>query len=513
MKKNALFTVFLAIALNSVCCFAAFEYSGTFSANRNPNEVQSYYILLNENSNVTFSLKSNGKDCKEVFVNSIKLSSDESVFCNSETGITNYKITTTGIYEVSVTSPVSTDKTIDYILTVSDSADNLEKKDTTETTNINTPEISENSKTENTQSAQNTVTEAVTTSISKEIKDTDNKDSSVKSNETLINPTKTQTVTTDSQTVYADDEELNPDTPAVEDDSSNTLSESSIEPDKKLSYNGKLTLAASFDAFKFLSDKNKSWPKAICFENNNLWVLDGQLCRITCYNTRGTEINSFGSKGQAINQLGIPVSMALFKDFVLIGDRQKNCIHIYSKKGDWLNAIQNDPNVGLKISNPVSISIKGEEIWVGDGSTNRILCFDKNFSFLGSFGSTRDSKIESITSISTDNEYIYILEEEGILKKFGSMGNFLAAVPTDSKYAVSLLVDSNKNFWITDLEKGAVYCISDEGKTLFSIDRKKLSGLFSDSNKFAPSSIAISNSAKIAVADTYSKQIKIFEIK
>ena len=105
------------------------------------------------------------------------------------------------------------------------------------------------------------------------------------------------------------------------------------------------------------------------------------------------------------------------------------------------------------------------------------------------------------------------MEEDGVLKKFGTMGNFLAAVPSDFKYAVSLFVDSKKNFWITDLEQGKVNCLSSEGKTLFSIDRKSVSGLFSDSDKFAPSSISISSSAKIAVADTYSKQIKIFEIK
>ena len=45
--------------------FASFEYNGTFSANRKSGEIQSYYILLNENTNVTFSIKSNGKECKD----------------------------------------------------------------------------------------------------------------------------------------------------------------------------------------------------------------------------------------------------------------------------------------------------------------------------------------------------------------------------------------------------------------------------------------------------------------
>ena len=307
--------------------------------------------------------------------------------------------------------------------------------------------------------------------------------------------------------------ELDPDAPAVEDDASEFPSEP-VEQPKQISYNGKLKLSNSFEAYRFLGDKNKCWPKSICFDNkNNLWLLDGQLCHIICYSSKGTELLCFGKKGNARNELGIPVSLCVYKDYILVGDRQKNCIHIFNKKGDWVNAIQNDPKVGLKISNPVAISIRGDEIWVGDGSTNRVLCFDKNFSFLGSFGSSKESKINSISSISTDNEFIYILEEEGVLKKFGTMGNFISAVPTDSKYALGLFVDSRKNFWIADLEQGTVSCLSSEGKTLYSIDRKSLSGLFNESNKFAPSSVAISSSAKIAVADTYSKQIKIFEIK
>ena len=55
MINKYFFTAFLFASLNAVACSAAFEYNGTFSANRKPGETQSYYILLNENTNVTFS--------------------------------------------------------------------------------------------------------------------------------------------------------------------------------------------------------------------------------------------------------------------------------------------------------------------------------------------------------------------------------------------------------------------------------------------------------------------------
>ena len=98
MRKKLFLSVFLFAVLDVSACFAAFEYNGVFSASRKSGETQSYYILLNENTNVTFSVKSNGKDCKDVFVNSIKFSSDESISLKSKTGIYNYTIPATGIF-------------------------------------------------------------------------------------------------------------------------------------------------------------------------------------------------------------------------------------------------------------------------------------------------------------------------------------------------------------------------------------------------------------------------------
>lgn len=595
MRKKLFLSVFLFAVLDISACFAAFEYNGVFSASRKSGETQSYYILLNENTNVTFSVKSNGKDCKDVFVNSIKFSSDESISLKSKTGIYNYTIPATGIYEVSVTTTVPNNVAISYDLTVDESAANIKpsSSETRETKPVqsdvneadkkitktdvqstntknsdsssfsliggariidesepdlkNNPlnKISDNNNENKALTDNNSENKQIEASISegkkeniilttqdlpkteetiaKEVKqdkdinlnqDSINSESSVeKSDETAISAV-AQPLDSDSPSVENDIYgELDPDAPAVEEDAQEVILEP-VEPAKQISYDGNLKLIASFDAYRFLGDKNKCWPKSICYDDkNNLWLLDGQLCQIICFSPKGTELVCFGGKGKARNELGIPVSLAAFKDYILVGDRQKNCIHIFNKKGNWVNAIMNDPNVGLKISNPVSICVRGEEIWVGDGSSNRILCFDKNFSFLGSFGSTKESKINSISYISTDNEFIYILEEDGVIKKFGTMGNFLSAVPTDSKYAGCLFVDSRKNFWISDLEQGGAYCYSAEGKTLFSIDKKTVAGLFNDSEKFSPSAVAISSSAKIAITDTYSKQIKIFEIK
>ncbi len=579
MKRNIIFASLLFTTINLNCCFAAFDYNGTFPANRSSNEPQVYYILLNENTTVSFSFKSEGKDCKDVFVSSIKLSSDESVFLTSKTGITTYSIPASGIYEVSVTSSAPLNKVVSYDLTVEETEVNSKVTnntsintnntntsntnntiaDTNTNTSINTVNINQNSPSigtakiidesepkqnnelgqtelpiETNKEIQNNQTENksdISLNISnQEVKESETKippENNIISNVVASEPVKEEIIVEEpikpaiadplgANTVAVEDEysELDPDTPAIEDDEEEVPQQQTPVTAKSLKYKGKLELVNSFDVFRFLGDKNKCWPKAICFDSfDNIWILDGQLCHVICYDSKGKELKSFGSKGKSNYELGIPVSLTVFNNYILIGDRQKKCIHVFNKDGNWVNAIQNDPNVGLKISNPISLCIRNNELWVGDAGTQRILCFNAQLAFLGSFGSTKESKIDSISAISSDNESIFILDDEGILKKFGTMGNFISAIPTDYKFSENLFVDKNKNYWIANSEKGKVSCFSEDGKILFSIDRKSLKGIYAESDKFSPSAVTLSLSAKIAVADTYSKQIKIFEIK
>ena len=573
MNKKLILSCIIGVLLSIESSYAAFEYSGTFASNRSANDVQSYYILLSENTNVTFSIKSDGKESKEVFVNSIKLTSDENINLKSNSGISSYKVTTTGIYEVSVSSNAALSKEIAYNLVVNETAtkDEVVTKNETATKEEFPQKVEESQKTEPSKaespktdnqvpttqsfasigsakivdSSEEIVSSKTNTSdkkeekfeteivnnqnIVQEITPKTNTVQETSSNTTAIKYTEpvTKKEDIDVKTIVAaplnkdenestgfDFSQLDPDAPAVEDGEEEVVVPKTVIKPKTLTYSGKINLIDSIDAYRFLGDKNKCWPTKICFDaDNNYWLLDGQLCHITSYSPKGTELNSFGNKGKAVNELGIPVSLAIFKNYILVGDRQKNCIHVFDKKGNWINLIQSDPKVGLQISNPASICVRNNEIWVGDSSTKRILCFDGSLSFLGSFGSSKESKIDSISAISTDNEFIYILEEEGILKKFGTMGNFLSAVPTDVKYSNDLFVDSNKNFWITDSEQGKVICYDNEGKVKYSIDRKSLSGVYNGSDKFSPSSIAVNATANIAITDTYSKQIKVFEIK
>lgn len=523
IKKSVLTSLFVSL-LASEACFAAFEYNGIFASGRQSNDPQTYYILLNENTKVSFSLKDdNGNACKDVFISKIKLSSDETKFIASDTGIDNYTVSVTGIYEVEVKSNIALSDTLSYTLNVDEDQINTTEKQ-------NAPQ--EISAPDNT-SADNNFENSVDIGSSSEdinlvLANTSAASSSIPSETNIATSSEDIEQIEDAQTFMAAAEPLSADTPAIEENVvvASTSNDSVVTPNtlqinndikpvekKELKLDGNLQQTKSIDIYDFISDKSKCWPKSICVDDfDNIWVLDGQLNKIHCYDINGSEIRAFGSKGKENFALGIPVSIAYFQNKILVGDRQKHCIHVFDTNGNWITAIQSNPTVGLKINNPVSICVRNNEIWIGDSGLNRMLCFDSSFTFLGSFGSTNEGKIESIASVSTDGNSFYILEEEGCIKIFGPMGNFEAAFDTEIKFGTSVFID-NKNVWVVDSEKGGVMCFSNEGSLKYSINREKLKDLYENSDRFTPAAFTISHSAKIIVADTASKQLKIFEIK
>lgn len=557
MKTKFLITSLLLTIFNCNIAYSSFEYNGTFYSNRKANEVQSFYVLLNKNDNISFSFKCNGKSSNEVIVKSIKLTSEDNIGIKSDSGVKTYKVPNSGIYEISVCSSTTIKKDIIYELTVDKivekkeenkeekKEENKEKKEESIQKVINKEINKENLKgdfeevpPESIDTEKNIETKK-TIEVNNKVKD-DNETNEKKVNNienTSINNIKID----DKKTILEKDTNISKNnnnsqkSPLIEnkqnkqeEDVSIVLEEESLGPDTvayvdnsddndsyfKLNYDGNLKLVKSLDAYKFIGDKNKCWPKSIIYDdNNNLWVLDAQLYKVTGFDNNSKEIISFGSKGSEKYNFGLPCSLALFKNYILVGDRQKRCVHIFDKKGNWQNSINSDPNVGLIIINPVSITIRNNEIWIADNGTNRVLCFNSNFSFLGSFGSSNESKINSITAITSDKDYIYLLEEEGSLKKFGTMGNLISEISTNLPYSSGLIVDLNDNLWITNIDSEEAICSTKDGKELFSVNKENIKDILKSKSSFSPTSIAINKKGQIAISDSSSKQILIFELR
>lgn len=547
MKIKTLFLIIFFQLLYPGTSFADFNYRGTFVANKKTNEAQSYYVLLKENKNVTFKIKKiSGDECKELIVKSVKLTSDDSVYKNDETnlGITSFHVPSTGIYEVSVSCISPLNKSISYDLNVIDDLQisNNISKDDSENLSIFIPEKDKKIKEITNQSnievydfvnesrvsiGSAKITENTNVDNTNNVSSQSNKLEPKEENARIASETDFQRLEEEKLDLEAtnqenlnqvlennDFSELDPDAPAIEDEDENNEELKKDVSTTPLIYSGKLKISKNIDIYKLVNEKNKSWPQAICFDSDdNIWALDGQLCKIICFDPNGSEKISFGSKGNEKDQFGMPISLAVFKNYILVGDRQKCLIQVFDKKGNWLNSIKSDPNVGLKLYNPIAICIRNNEVWIADERTNRILCFDETLSFLGSFGSTEEVKIESISSLATDGDFLYVLQEDGELKKFGSMGNFISSISTHTNFSTDLFIDRNKNFWVTDIELGRAICYSKDGEILYSINRNSINEIISNISRFSPSSISINSNSKIAITDTYSKQILILEIQ
>lgn len=523
MLKKLVTVCLLSLHLSALDCYADFEYNGRFDAASKSNDTQSYYILLSEKNIVSFNIKDQKGDfCQNVYVSNIKQPSGSLASKTAEGEIKSFVVPSTGIYEVEVSLKGKTDKDLPYSLIVNESENTL--PNTVSAVSENTA-VSSETAAETKEITLDSVAQTEVKEQSQEIQITEISEDIPESSLVVVaeplgpdsvaeepeEPLNNQELKAQSEREIGYAAELGTNTMQIGAEP-NSIAEK--KPIKAINYNGKLTLVKDWDSSDLPTEKNKSWIKAVAFdENSNLWVLDGQLNKISCYSKDGAKIKAFGSKGSEPGSLGLPVSIAVFNNNIIVGDRQKHCVFVFDFNGNLVNIIQSSQNLGLEIANPVSIMIRNQEIWIADAGTNRVLCFDSEYRFLGSFGSTDESRIDSIAGADTDGNSIYILEEEGILKKFGPMGNFESAFSTNISFASQLYIDYSNNFWVVDSENNVICCISPKGEVICRIDEAMIKGADEKSRMFCPTAVSVDTDAQIIIADVGSKQIKVFELK
>ena len=540
MIKKFVLIALLLIALTSKC-FAGFEYSGSFAIGDTESAHQSYYILLNEGNRVVFDLKDDsGNLCKEVLVSRIRFSSNELDVKTSSGEIKEFVVPATGIYEVEVSLKNKIDSDLLYTLLVVETEDSKKaSNEETESARLNdeleVPNLPLGSGNEvSNKKPEPESSKALANSSSEEVENTENLSPTV-----IGEALGADSVAIEGNTELSADEfsaegnknkvgsysdlvggleQISKNVEVTEATNNEKEFQEAVAVEapaevKKLNYDGKIELVKSFEAFDFLAERNKSWVNSLVYDNRgNLWILDGQLNRVSCFDSNGSKIKSFDLIGKD-SALGIPITMTVFKENLLIGDRKNHSVLVFDLEGNLINSITSDRALGLEITNPISIMTRNNEVWVADAGSNRVLCFDDKYKFLGSFGSTDESKIESIAGASTDGQSIYILEEEGNIKKFGPMGNFESAFSTGITFSSQLFIDSSNNLWVVDSDNGSLACFSKEGTLILNIDIRSLSNIDESLKSFSPVAISIATNGLIAVSDVSAKQIRIFDLK
>jgi len=284
--------------------------------------------------------------------------------------------------------------------------------------------------------------------------------------------------------------------------------EFSIQPfsaREQLADNASFSLEKSILLVDNEADTLLAWPQDVVWdENGSLWVLDGQLRRVSNYNVAGILRTSFGSRGDTQGGFGLPVALAQKNATLFISDTARHAIHKFTTDGLFVTSIFSESDAGVVIDLPGGVCFRKDEMWVADRGTARILCFNQQGGFLGSFGSTTSAPIEAPVSVRADQDSLFILEKNGLVKKFSPMGQFDATFQSGSTDGSGLEVDNWGGVWVCDAGLFRVMRFSRKGATLTELKAPPAP------KPWLPTSIAVRSDGKIAVTDAANKMLHIF---
>lgn len=310
------------------------------------------------------------------------------------------------------------------------------------------------------------------------------------------------------ETADNDEEDLSAVPAAVADEASASAALAKAEeiiPLESMAEKTAFQVESSFSVLENETDSLVSWPHDLLWDDKGgLWVLDSQRRRVCNFNRDGTLVTAFGSKGEADGTLGLPVAMAIKDQTLYVADTTRHCIHLFNTDGTWKSAIKANPAAGLQIDLPGGICFRKNEMWVSDRGLARILCFNEQGAFLGSFGSTPAAPIIAPINVRADSDSLFILEKNGLVKKFSPMGHFDATFQTGCVEGLGFDVDPWGGIWVCDAEKFQVLRFARNGSLLTTIKAPPAP------KPWLPTAVSVRKDGKIAVTDAQNKMLHIF---
>ncbi len=287
------------------------------------------------------------------------------------------------------------------------------------------------------------------------------------------------------------------------------IKKDNIIPLKELPTEFNYVLQNSFAALENENDKVVSWPHDICWaKDGTIWVLDSQRRRVMHYTIDGKSCGAFGSKGVIKGELGLPSALTNVENNLYVSDYSNHAIHVFDSAGIWIKSIKSDKKNGLNITFPGGICLRHDEMWVPDKASSGILCFDLNGVFLGTFESTRESPIESPLCVRANDKYLFIMQENGVLKVFNPMGVLEKSINTECGEILGFDTDPWGGFWVCDGASGVVKRLEINGKQQFIISSPEHLD-----EEWLPTSISVRTDGKIAITDANNKMVHVFSIK
>ena len=186
------------------------------------------------------------------------------------------------------------------------------------------------------------------------------------------------------------------------------------------------------------------WPSALALDGeDNLYLADDFLHRVTVYDREGSLVSTWGAKGSGDGEFDGPSGLAVdADDNLLVVDHRNHRIQRFAKDGRFLSAWGSFGDGDGQFNLPWGLTQDGEgNVYVADWRNDRVQKFTSDGRFLAKFGASGsgDGQFSRPSGVAVDSDgNIYVAD-------WGNQR--LQVLDADGRFLTSVRGDATPNPW------------------------------------------------------------------
>ena len=176
------------------------------------------------------------------------------------------------------------------------------------------------------------------------------------------------------------------------------------------------------------------WPSGIALDSQeNVYISDNYLHRISMFNEKGEHLNHWGSEGSGDGELNMPSGLRFDKeDNLYVVDSANNRVQVFTKEGKLLAKWGSEGTGEGEFNLPWGITIDHNgDVWVADWRNDRVQKFTADGTFLASFGTSGKGvgQFNRPTDVAVDKDGDFYVTDCGNnrVEAFTPEGRFITA--------------------------------------------------------------------------------------
>jgi DNA-binding beta-propeller fold protein YncE len=257
-------------------------------------------------------------------------------------------------------------------------------------------------------------------------------------------------------------------------------------------------------------------PRGIAIDvQGNVYVADTFNHRIQKFNSSGTFITKWGGNGSGDGQFDWPRGIAIdVQGNVYVADMSNDRIQKFSSDGTFITEWGSEGSGDGEFHFPrgIAIDVQGN-VYVADYFNNRIQKFSSDGTFITEWGSegSGDGEFDNPYGIAIDGQgNVYVADIwNNRIQKFSSSGTFISQWRSNGIggfYPTDIAIDVQGNVYVPDIGNDRIQKFSSDGTFI-----TKWGSEGSGDGEFAdPYGIAIDGQGNVYVADTLNRRIQKF---